>query len=393
MIIFRYLPVWAIAAMMLTACGGGGNGLDGEDSPLGPDPTPVEEVDPPINEPLVAPNARIDDGRHVTAYVTYYGSLIPDPTVLTHINYAFAELYMVDGVYQKFDLQGSKTRFQNVVNLKKTYPNLKICLSFTHGVANSNNKQGGSFSALCKSDENMQKFADDCVAFMEEWGIDGIDLDWEFPGLSWSGAACDVSCDTDNYVKLVKKLRETFGDKYELSYAGYCFDKQTVTGGYRYIDIKEMDKYVDYVNIMAYDFDEAPHHHSALSDTRAYRDCNRAVNAYLNAGVKPNKLVLGIPFYGRHSFSTSPTAVSYKSIIVMDAKKYRRNQWDATASCPYVQTMQGVFYMGYDNPKSIAAKGTWIRQKGMLGLMYWEYDQDDTKGTLRKAVWNAVMTP
>ena len=211
--IFRYLPVWAIAALMLTSCGGGGggNGLDGEDSPVVP-PTPIEEVDPPINEPLVAPNARIDDGRHVTAYVTYYGSLTPDPTVLTHINYAFAELYMVDGVYQKFDLEGSKTRFQNVVNLKKNYPDLKICLSFTHGVANSNNKQGGSFSALCKSDENMQKFADDCVAFMEEWGIDGIDLDWEFPGLSWSGAACDVSCDTDNYVKLVKKLRETFGD-------------------------------------------------------------------------------------------------------------------------------------------------------------------------------------
>ena len=391
--IFRLLPVWAIAAMMLTSCGGGGgNGLDGEESPVGPDPTPVQEVDPPINEPLVAPNARINDGRHVTAYVTYYGSLIPDPTVLTHINYAFAELYMVDGVYQKFDLEGSKTRFQNVVNLKKNYPDLKICLSFTHGVANSNNKQGGSFSALCKSDENMQKFADDCVAFMEEWGIDGIDLDWEFPGLSWSGAACDVSCDTDNYVKLVKKLRETFGDKYTISYAGYCFDKQTVTGGYRYIDIKEMDKYVDYVNIMAYDFDAAPHHHSALSDTRAYRDCNRAVNSYLNAGVKPNKLVLGIPFYGRHSFSTSPTAISYKNIITLDPKKYRRNKWDATANCPYVQTMDGVFYMGYDNPKSIAVKGNWIRQKGMLGLMYWEYDQDDAKGTLRTAVWNAVMT-
>ena len=355
-------------------------------------PTPVEEVDPPISEPIVAPNARIDDGRHVTAFVTYYGSLIPDPTVLTHINYAYAELYMVDGIYQKFDLQGSKTRFQNIVNLKKNYPNLKICLSFTHGVANANNKQGGSFSALVKSDENMQRFAEDCVAFMEEWGIDGINIDWEFPGLSWSGAACDVSCDTENYVKLMKKLRETFGDQYELSYVGYCFDKQTVTGGYRYMDVKEMDKYVDYVDIMAYDMDEAPHHHSALSDTRSNRDCDRAVKVYLNAGVRPNKLVLGIPFFARHSFSTSPTAMSYKSILNMDAKKFRRNKWDSTANCPYVETMQGVFYCGYDNPKSIAVKGEWVRQKGMLGMYYWEYDQDDTRGTLRTAVWNAVMT-
>ena len=391
--IFRFLPALAAACLALASCGGGSGNGDDPLEPETPVTPPAQEVDPPIYEPIVAPNPRIDDGRHVTAYVTWYGSLIPDARIVTHINYAFAELYMVDGVYKKFDLQGSKTRFKSIVDLKKTYPDLKICICFSHGVENSDNRQGGSFSALCKSEDNMQRFADDCLKFLQDYNLDGIDLDWEFPGLSWSGAASDVTCDTDNYVKLVKQLRETLGDKYEISYAGYCFDKQTVSGGgYRYIDIKGMDQYVDYVNIMAYDFDEAPHHHSALSDTRAYRDCNRAVNSYLNAGVKPNKLVLGVPFYGRHSFSTSPTAVSYKSILNLDPKKYRRNKWDATASCPYVETMQGVFYMGYDNPRSIAAKGSWIRQKGMLGLMYWEYDQDDARGTLRTAVWNAVMT-
>ena len=54
--------------------------------------------------------------------------------------------------------------------------------------------------------------------------------------------------------------------------------------------------------------------------------------------------------------------------------------------------MGGEFYCGYDNPRSIGIKGEWIRKQGMLGLMYWEYDQDDGKGTLRRAVWNAVMT-
>ena len=387
-----YIAMILSAGFALTSCGGGSGSSE---KPLDEPDTPavVEEVDPPINEPVVAANPKIDDGRHATAYVTYYGSLIPDASIITHINYAFAELYMVDGVYKKFDVQGSKTRFQNIVNLKKTYPDLKICISFTHGVTNSDNKQGGSFSGLCKSEENMQKFAEDCLKFLQDNNLDGVDLDWEFPGLSWSGAACDVTCDTENYVKLVKKLREVLGDKYTISYAGYCFDKQTVTGGgFRYVDIAGMDPYVDYVNIMAYDFDEAPHHHSALADTRAYRDFNRAVNAYLNAGVNPKKLVLGIPFYGRHSFSKSPTAISYKSIINLDPKKYRRNKWDATASCAYVQTMDGVFYLGYDNRRIIAAKGKWAREKGLLGLMYWEYDQDDAKGTLRKAVWNAVMT-
>lgn len=355
-----------------------------------PEPEPEPEIDPEIVEPDVALNPRIE-GRHATAYVTYYGSLTPDPEVMTHINYAFAELYVRDGVYQGFKVQGNLSRFEQIAALKKKNPDLKICLSFSHTVANNDNKQDGGFSAMCKSEAGRRAFAEDCLAFLKKYNLDGIDLDWEFPGLSWSGAACDPSCDTDNYVLLVKQLRETLGTSYTISYAGYCSDKTSVSGGYRYVDIKGMDPYVDYVNIMAYDLDEAPHHHSALNDTRAYKDCNRAVNAYLTAGVSPDKLVLGLPFYGRHSFSTSPTAISYKKILQLDRYQYRRNQWDDKASCPFVATMGGAFYCGYDNPRSIGLKGAWVREKGMLGLMYWEYDQDDAKGTLRKAVWNAVM--
>jgi chitinase len=72
--------------------------------------------------------------------------------------------------------------------------------------------------------------------------------------------------------------------------------------------------------------------------------------------------------------------------------QFRRNEWDPVANCPYVATMDGAFFCGYDNPRSIGIKGEWARQKGLRGLMYWEYDQDDAKGTLRRAVWNAVMT-
>ena len=377
-------PVRALSLFLLTAV------LTACPS-IEPEPEPVVEVDPAIEEPVVALNGRIDDGRHVTAYVTYYGSLTPDAAVLTHIHYAFAELYMVDGVYQGFKPQGKLERFEQIAALKKDNPALKICLSFTHGVANSDNKQGGSFSALCKSESGRKAFAEDCLAFLQKYQLDGVDLDWEFPGLSWSGAACDPAHDTDNYVLLMKQLRETLGSGYLLSYAGYCSDKVSVSGGWRYIDIAGMDPYVDFVNIMAYDLDEAPHHHSALSDERAYKDCERSVGAYLAAGVSPDKLVLGVPFYGRHSFSKSPTAISYKNILKLDRTAYRRNQWDEKASCPYVETMRGVFYCGYDNPRSIAAKGEWIRGKGMKGLMYWEYDHDDERGTLRKSVWNAVM--
>ncbi|MGB4020235.1 MAG: glycosyl hydrolase family 18 protein, partial [Syntrophomonadaceae bacterium] len=244
------------------------------------------------------------------------------------------------------------------------------------------------------TEAGRKKFAEDCKAFLEKWGIDGIDIDWEFPGLSWSGHACDPSIDTENHVLLMKQLRETLGDKYILSYAGYVKDKVAISTGWRYIDIAAVDPYVDFVNIMTYDMDAAPNHHSAISSPRAYVDCERALKAYLDAGVKPSKLVLGIPFYGRRSFSTAPTAINYDRILSLDPNVYKIDNFDAAAGVPYVTlTSNNSFYCGYDNAKSIALKGEWLHRNGMKGIMYWQYDGDDAKGTLRKACWQAVMKP
>jgi len=350
----------------------------------------IPEIPGEKPEPYV-PAERVE-GRVAVAYVTYWGTTIPDPTFFTHINYAFAELYVQNGVYQGFKLQGKEDRFRQIVNLKKNFPHLKILISFTHIVENSDNSQGGSFSALAKSDEYRRAFAADCKAFIETWGIDGVDIDWEYPGLSWSGAASDPAVDTQNYTLLMKQLRETLGTQYLLTYAGYVKNKVAITGGYRYIDVAAVDQYVDYVNLMTYNLDAAPKHHSALSDSRAYWDCVRTVSAYRAAGVAYNKLVLGIPFYGQHSFSEKPTSLNYKTILTLDPTQYKIDNWDNISSTPYV-TKNGVFFCGYDNAKSIDIKGKWAIGLGMKGLMYWQYDADDSKGTLRKAVWEAVMKP
>lgn len=330
-------------------------------------------------------------GRVVVAYVTNYSSAVPDPNFVTHICYAFAEVYVVDGVYKKIKLEGTESRFKSIVDLKKSHPDLKILLSFTHVTDNNDNSQGGGFSAIAKSDEYRKMFASDCLEFIKQWGIDGIDLDWEFPGISWSGHASDPQVDVQNHVLLMKQLRETLGESYLLTYAGYIRDKQaTNSGGYKYIDVSAVDPYIDFVNIMTYDMDEAPKAHNALRDSRAYWDCERAINAYIKAGVSPSKLVLGIPFYGRRSFSASPTAIKYNKIISLGSE-YKIDNWDTNASVPYV-TKNGVYYCSYDNAKSISIKGKWLLSKKMKGMMYWSYDGDDNKGTLRKAVWNAVMS-
>ncbi len=48
------------------------------------------------------------------------------------------------------------------------------------------------------------------------------------------------------------------------------------------------------------------------------------------------------------------------------------------------------FYCCYDSPETIAAKGAYVKTNGLGGIMYWTYNQDDEKGTLRKAVYEAL---
>lgn len=334
------------------------------------------------------PSAPVE-GRAVIAYVTYYGSTLPNPQLCTHINYAFAELYVSGGKYIKFELQGKKSRFESIVALKKQNPNLKILLSFANSVTNSDNVKGEGFSVMAASESNRKAFAQDCRDFCKEYGIDGIDIDWEFPGIDWSGQTVDVANDTRNHVLMMKQLRETLGDDLLLTYAGYVMDKQSTSGGYRYIDIKALDGIVDYVNIMTYEMDSGDTPHNAVSCKRAYWDIVRTYNAYINAGATPTKLVIGIPFYGRADRSASPSALTYKTIKSL-GKGYTIDNWDSEACVPYV-TYNGKVHCYYDNARSIEYKARWTLQRNLYGLMYWENDQDDSQFTLRKAAWEGIM--
>ncbi|MBO4723456.1 MAG: glycoside hydrolase family 18 [Muribaculaceae bacterium] len=330
--------------------------------------------------------------RVVVAYCPYYaGDRLPDPFIVTHINYAFAEVYVRNGVYQSFELQddGNTSILRQLVNFKHDNPDLKICLSFSHTVTNSDNYQDGGFSAIAATDDNRRRFAQDCLAFCQQWGIDGIDLDWEFPGLSWSGAACNPAIDTQNHVLLMKQLRETLGNRYLLTFAGYVKDKQPTAGGYKYIDIAAVEPYVNFVNLMTYDMDAAPHFHSALAHSASYWDCQRAINAYSAAGFPMNKIVLGIPFYMRHAWDGANSVIDYRRLASLPSE-YNINNWSDAAQTPYV-TLNGAFFGSYDNARSIAIKGEWARELGLRGLMYWECSEDDDNRTLANAVWNAVM--
>lgn len=327
----------------------------------------------------------------VIAYHTYYSPKLPPADKITHLNYAFAEVYVSDGVYIGFKLQGDESKFLETLTLKEQNPDLKILLSFTHTVDNPDNHQDGGFSAIAANADYRAAFAQDCLEFMQQYGIDGIDMDWEFPGLSWSGAACDPLHDVENYALLMKQMRETFGSDYLLTYAGYVMDKRANSGGgWRYIDLASVEPYVDYVNVMTYDLD-APNYHNSIK-SNAYYDIERALVNYRLAGYDMRKVLIGIPFYARHDWSGTNSTVWYSKLrtTLKESKGYILDNWNETAGVPYI-TLNGQFWGSYDNERSIAGKARYAARNGLGGLFFWCDYQDDAKFTLLNATWDSAI--
>ncbi len=309
-----------------------------------------------------------DDGPVVAAYVTGWNEFkqLPDCSVLTHINYAFGNVNKTyDGVTIQYP-----DRLRQLVGLKKHHV-IYVVLSIGGWTA-------GGFSEMASTDRRRKAFARDCKRIVKEFDLDGIDIDWEYPSSSEAGISSSPQ-DIDNFSLLMRELRKALGKEYLLSCA-------TIADA-RFVDFKAIEPYVDLVNIMMYDVGNPPYHHAALyrSEKSGRVTAQEALQAHLDAGMPVNKLVLGVPFYGRSVKDFGDT--SYGALV---KRTDVTRMWDDVAKVPYL-VKDGVFVCTYEDSESLAWKCLFIKEKGMRGAMYWEYRCDDDAGTLRNAVWKGGM--
>ncbi len=109
--------------------------------------------------------SNVSDERVVVAYVTSWSSVVPDPCVMTHLNYAFGHVNDdFDGV--RVD---NPERLHQMVALKSVNPDLKVLLSV-------GGWGSGRFSEMAADDACRASFAEDCLRVVEEFGLDGICL-------------------------------------------------------------------------------------------------------------------------------------------------------------------------------------------------------------------------
>ncbi|MEJ5054848.1 glycoside hydrolase family 18 protein [Sphingobacterium sp. MYb382] len=305
----------------------------------------------------------------IIAYVTSWTSVMPDPTHITHINYAFGHVTNTfDGV--RID---NEARLKSIVALKKKHPHLKVMLSI-------GGWGSGRFSEMAADATNRAKFAKDCMRVVKEFGLDGIDIDWEYPTSSAAGIS-NSPADTDNFTLLMRDIRQAIGKKNLLTLA-------TASNG-KYIAFGDINPYVDFVNIMTYDSGNPPYHHASLfrSDKSGNVTCEEAVAAHVKAGMPIEKLVLGIPFYGRGNKKEVKTFIDYKDLLKLEGLE---TKWDDVAKADYMVNSDGELVLTFETPESIKYKCEYLLSKGMLGAMYWEYAGDTAEGTLRKAVYEGV---
>lgn len=313
---------------------------------------------------LITLHAANAQDKLIVAYVTSWTSVVPDPDYVTNINYAFGHVNNTfDGV--RID---NESRLRSIVELKKKSPNLKIVVSI-------GGWGSGKFSEMAATDENRKKFAADCRRVVDEFKLDGIDIDWEYP----SSNAAKISSspdDTKNYTLMMQEIRNSIGKKKLLTLAS------SADAGY--IDFKEINPIVDFVNIMAYDMASPPFHHAGLYKSKftKWLSVDEAVTAHVDAGIPLKKLVLGIPFYG-HGRNGIAGYIDYREIVKLNGYK---QQFDDEAKAPYWENDKGEFVLTYETPESIAIKCEYLLKKGMLGAMYWDYGADTDDGVLRKAV-------
>ena len=306
----------------------------------------------------------------VVAYVTSWTSEMPDPWVMTHINYAFGH---VNETFNGVRIDNPE-RLRKIVGLKRQNPALKVMLSV-------GGWGSGRFSEMAATAENRTAFARDCKRIVEEFQLDGIDIDWEYPTQGGAGISSSPE-DITNLNLLMQTLRKTLGNRKLLTAA-------TVSSA-QFYDLKTCIRYMDFVNVMAYDMADPNHHHAALypSPISGYCTSSQAVENHLKAGVPKEKLVLGVPFYGKGKRDDEGLRQFNRTGILPDGYEER---WDEQGQVPYRVNGKGEFIWGYENTRSLAAKCQFILDNNLRGGMYWDYASDTPQGDESRTLCLSLM--
>ncbi len=337
----------------------------------------------------------------IIGYVGGFRGLIAADSVdvwrLSHINYAFVDIK--DNRAWLHNEATDTINLRKLSELKKINPALKILISIG-GWSWSKN-----FSDAVLTDSSTQNFASSAVSIVSKYNLDGIDIDWEYPGMIGDSNIYRPE-DKQHYTLLFKDLRQGLDSLGRITRMKY-YVTTAVGGSQAYIDHTEMEKvqqYTDYINVMSYDYaggsDPISGHHTNLytssGDTNQY-SAHRSIQAFIAAGVPPSKIVIGIAFYGKGWQMESADnnglyrkalksarggGFTYLKDSLVNKNGYTQ-YWDARAKAPYLFNSDKKIFISYDDERSVKEKCKYVKRHHLAGAMFWEYFSDKKEYLLK----------
>ncbi len=399
----------------------------------------------------------------IYAVHNYYNVMDMQLNKITHINYAFVRadesnnLQILDpfASEQKDFGDGWDSPYAGnlgqLIKAKELYPHLKTVISVGGWT------KGDQFHRIALTETSRKEFAANCVGFIRKWNFDGVDIDWEYPGIDRPkdpGDQYDLGCpggpeDEHNYTYLLRDLRNAIDAAVGLPLLDRDGNEKTDAQGnvllrtepyilsiassagnekMELVHPEDFTQYLDYINIMGYDmhggWESVTGHNAPLYKNPAdphephiveNYNVEQAVNMYLSYNVSPSKLNLGLPYYSRgwanveagsnnglfsSGANSSLSGVwgpggqnPYYEIKNMVNQNGWIRYWDDVSKVPWLYNSTRKEMLTYDDAESLTLKTTFAMSKNLGGMMIWEIDAD-YENELTNAVYAAmVQTP
>ena len=274
------------------------------------------------------------------------------------------------------------------------------------------------FATISARETSRSRFAHSCNELVRTYGIDGIDIDWEYPGFA---ANYGSPADSKNFTLLLQNVRDSldFIQKKEGRHLLLTAAFGVAPNRTDDIEWSEVVPLLDFINLMTYDFygsDFSMTNHNAplFAPEEGIEgfDLNSVVNYLLSEyQVPPGKINIGVAFYGRSlktrnepglhvisrqmpDYSTFPIghgAPSYFSIVANQS--LFNYHWDRIAQVPYLKGKNSLHtFVTFDDENSVARKARYVLEKGLPGAIVWDITGDylETKPGSKKVAWTPL---
>jgi chitinase len=310
---------------------------------------------------------------------------------LTIINYCFfyplenGEIVGMDPAADRYLLKGEGNSGGSMISLANTN-GTKVLLSIG-GWETSDN-----FPQVSADPAKRANFAHWCIKHIQQYGFDGIDIDWEFPGYKQHKG---TEQDRENFNLLLQTVHDSLralenksGEKYLLTVslpaaASHLSD----------IDVQTVSSIADYINIMTYDlfgpWGKISNHNSALygpaqGDSarcldgafKLYHDIHKAAAEKINlcaaffgySYTDCNKI------YGEHKGADTtlfPAGMDIFYSQISEKMDQFEHHWDAKAQAPYLVGKLNNTLISFDDEKSVALKAEYVIKNNAAGIIIW----------------------